>query len=135
MGNGAFENGQTYVALSRCVGMRNLYLLRPITPRDIKVNQSVAEFMRHVNSEFFVDEQTKLASKTILLNDEPQKTLLTDGNESSKTTIVPQNDNPDQQIININDNDAKEILSLYTRLNDTDKKNFKTLLEKWKSRK
>jgi ATP-dependent exoDNAse (exonuclease V) alpha subunit len=49
MGSGAFEAGQAYVALARCVSMNTLYLLRPIQLRDIKVNSAVAEFMRHVD--------------------------------------------------------------------------------------
>ena len=45
MGNGAFDTGQTYVALSRCVSLDNLYLLTPISSRDIKVNQEVLNYM------------------------------------------------------------------------------------------
>jgi ATP-dependent exoDNAse (exonuclease V) alpha subunit len=104
MGSGAFENGQTYVALSRCAGMKTLYLLRPITLKDIKVNPSVAEFMRPISSKNLDD---------------------------SDNAQIPQT----QQITNISvDNDeAREILSLYMRLDDSEKRNFRNLLERWKS--
>ena len=45
LGSGMFAEGQTYVALSRCVDMNKLYLTRPIEPRDIKVNNEVKAFM------------------------------------------------------------------------------------------
>lgn len=42
---GAFAAGQTYVALSRCVSLENLYLTHPIRREDIIINQEVASFM------------------------------------------------------------------------------------------
>jgi hypothetical protein len=45
IGDGAFENGQVYVALSRCVDLKTLYLLRPLTMKDIKVSKEVLDFM------------------------------------------------------------------------------------------
>lgn len=45
MGRGAFSEGQTYVALSRCRTLDRLYLRRPIEPDDIIVNRVVNEFM------------------------------------------------------------------------------------------
>lgn len=45
MGNGMFAEGQTYVALSRCVDMNRLYLSRPIEPRDILTSNEVRQFM------------------------------------------------------------------------------------------
>ena len=44
LGTGAFAHGQTYVALSRCTSLEGLYLTRPVTPRDIIVDQRVVEF-------------------------------------------------------------------------------------------
>lgn len=49
LSNGAFECGQVYVALSRCRTMEKLYLKRPITPKDIKVNQEIKKFMSNIN--------------------------------------------------------------------------------------
>ena len=40
-----FAEGQTYVALSRCVDMNKLYLTRPIDERDILTSNEVKEFM------------------------------------------------------------------------------------------
>ena len=42
---GAFAAGQTYVALSRCVSLENLYLTHPVQREDIIINQEVANFM------------------------------------------------------------------------------------------
>jgi ATP-dependent DNA helicase PIF1 len=44
LGKGAFEHGQTYVALSRCRSLQGVYLKKPLTPRDIMVDERVAEF-------------------------------------------------------------------------------------------
>lgn len=42
---GMFAEGQTYVALSRCVDMNRLYLTRPIDERDILTSNEVKTFM------------------------------------------------------------------------------------------
>lgn len=44
-GMGAFDAGQTYVALSRCKSLDNLYLERPLKPSDILVNREIIDFM------------------------------------------------------------------------------------------
>jgi ATP-dependent DNA helicase PIF1 len=44
LGRGAFEHGQTYVALSRCRTMNGVFLKKPLTPRDIMVDERIAEF-------------------------------------------------------------------------------------------
>lgn len=50
---GAFDAGQAYVALSRCVSMDELYLTHPISRNDIIVKQEVANFMdRHKDDGF-----------------------------------------------------------------------------------
>ncbi|NOT36088.1 MAG: AAA family ATPase [Saprospiraceae bacterium] len=45
-GKGAFESGQTYVALSRCRSLRRLYLKQKINWRDIRTDERVTEFLR-----------------------------------------------------------------------------------------
>lgn len=47
MGNGAFEYGQTYVALSRCRTLQGIYLKRAIKPTDIMVDNKVAEYFEN----------------------------------------------------------------------------------------
>ncbi len=46
LGSGAFSDGQTYVALSRCRRVEGLRLARNLTPRDIRVNKEALEFYR-----------------------------------------------------------------------------------------
>lgn len=47
MGSGAFEYGQTYVALSRCRTLQGVFLKRPIKPTDIMVDNMVAEYFEN----------------------------------------------------------------------------------------
>lgn len=44
LGKGAFEHGQTYVALSRCRTLNGVFLKKPLTPRDIMVDERIVEF-------------------------------------------------------------------------------------------
>ena len=44
LGRGAFEHGQTYVALSRCRTLEGIVLRKPLTPRDVMVDPAIVEF-------------------------------------------------------------------------------------------
>ncbi|HFB99955.1 MAG TPA: AAA family ATPase [Phaeodactylibacter sp.] len=44
MGKGAFESGQTYVALSRCRTLQGIVLKSPLTPKDIITDDRIVEF-------------------------------------------------------------------------------------------
>lgn len=48
LGNGAFAAGQVYVALSRCRDLKGLYLIKPITPGQLKANDEVTDFFANV---------------------------------------------------------------------------------------
>jgi ATP-dependent exoDNAse (exonuclease V) alpha subunit len=50
LGRGAFEHGQTYVALSRCRTLNGVFLKKPLTPRDIMVDERVVEFYQVMRS-------------------------------------------------------------------------------------
>ena len=45
---GAFEYGQTYVALSRCRKLEGIFLKAPVKPRDIMVDERVTEFYENM---------------------------------------------------------------------------------------
>lgn len=47
LGRGAFEFGQTYVALSRCRTFEGIELSKPITNRDILCDQRIADFYQN----------------------------------------------------------------------------------------
>ena len=44
MGRGAFEHGQTYVALSRCRTLEGIVLKNPLKPRDIMTDPRIVDF-------------------------------------------------------------------------------------------
>lgn len=46
LGRGAFENGQTYVALSRCRTLDGVYLTQKLNWKDIRTDERVADFIR-----------------------------------------------------------------------------------------
>ncbi len=44
LGRGAFENGQTYVALSRCRTLEGIVLKQPLRPRDVMTDERIVEY-------------------------------------------------------------------------------------------
>lgn len=47
---GAFEASQVYVTLSRCKSLSSIFLHKPITSSDIKVDATVKKFMASIVS-------------------------------------------------------------------------------------
>ena len=48
LGKGAFEYGQTYVALSRCTTLEGIILKKRLQPRDIMVDERITEFYQSI---------------------------------------------------------------------------------------
>jgi len=47
LGRGAFDHGQTYVALSRCRTLNGIRLKKALRPRDILVDETIIEYYEH----------------------------------------------------------------------------------------
>lgn len=67
LGAGAFETGQTYVALSRCRSLSALTLSRPLTEADILVDAESREFYRKLREQIRAVPLEEMASKLGLL--------------------------------------------------------------------
>lgn len=48
LGSGAFESGQTYVALSRCRTLEGIILKQPVKPRDIIVDERIRSYYEQI---------------------------------------------------------------------------------------
>ena len=51
LGYGAFAHGQTYVALSRCKALKDVFLKRELRKDDIQINEQILNFHNHFLNE------------------------------------------------------------------------------------
>lgn len=70
LGAGAFETGQTYVALSRCRSLDALTLSRPLTEADVLVDAESREFYRKLREQIKTVPPEAMAQKMGLPRDE-----------------------------------------------------------------
>jgi len=85
---GAFEDGQAYVALSRCKSMEKLYILRDIRRTDIMVNQTVKDwFIDHANAE--PNQSNRIKSVTPQINGSQQILLPDNGGSVEAKPLEP----------------------------------------------
>jgi len=74
LGSGAFCEGQTYVALSRAKSIDGITLTKPISMSDIKVQESVFAFYKHLGLEH-VEKYNNLISERLNMIYNPQRAL------------------------------------------------------------
>lgn len=62
-GTNVFSEGQVYVALSRATSLNNIYLKRPIRPRDIFVDPKIIDFVSTIDNEVSYNSLIELSKK------------------------------------------------------------------------
>lgn len=71
----AFAAGQVYVALSRCRQFNKIVLMSKITPKVVKIDPTVAQYLKSVKREKVIATPIKNVSKRIKIKDTIKKTL------------------------------------------------------------
>lgn len=65
LSGGAFDFGQTYVALSRCTSLAGLVLTRPVLPKDLKTDRRIIRFLRASTTEIGVRRHCAIGILTV----------------------------------------------------------------------
>lgn len=71
----AFAAGQVYVALSRCRQFNKIVLMSKITPKVVKIDPSVEQYLKSVKREKVIATSIKKATKRVKIKDTIRKTL------------------------------------------------------------
>ena len=88
----AFTYGQVYVALSRCRSLSGIILMTELTPKTIKADEVVKQFMLSVKRVELTEENDESDNRYLIFNNPEDRTLFLINNGMSIDDIVEQYD-------------------------------------------
>ena len=88
----AFTYGQVYVALSRCRSLSGIILMTELTPKTIKADEVVKQFMLSVKRVELTEENNESDNRYLIFNNPEDRTLFLINNGMSIDDIVEQYD-------------------------------------------